>query len=82
MTNAKRTGRCICGIKLAYHWSPDNRFLSCPQAQAAHPRAKVTVRSLRMLLCSSGAVAERTSVMVTGIRIGNVVGTIAPRGTL
>lgn len=76
----KRTGRCLCGLKVAYHYSSDNRRLSCPDARAAHPRAKVAARSLRVLLCAAGAVPARTSAIVTGLRRGALVGAIIPGG--
>lgn len=63
----KRTGRCLCGIKIAYHYDADNRQLSCAQAALAHPRAKVARRSLRVLLCNAGAVPTPKSY-VTGLR--------------
>jgi hypothetical protein len=46
----KRNGRCLCGLLLKFHLDKRNRSLSCDQAKAAHPSAKVKRNSfLRML---------------------------------
>lgn len=41
-----RTGRCLCGLRIAIHFTPDNRKLACAEARAAHRRA--TVRPTRL----------------------------------
>jgi len=36
----RRTGRCVCGVKVALHYDvATNRKLTCEQARRAHPRA-------------------------------------------
>lgn len=51
----KRTGRCICGLKISHHYADNNRFLTCAEARALHPRAKVAQRSMSVLLRCAGA---------------------------
>lgn len=36
----KRTGRCLCGLKLQHHFDAQNRKLSCEDARKSHPRAR------------------------------------------
>lgn len=47
-----RPGRCICGLLIKHHFTPDNRKLTCEGAAAAHPRARrvsgVFERALRV----------------------------------
>lgn len=31
--------RCVCGLRLRLHFTPDNRKLSCADAAKAHPYA-------------------------------------------
>lgn len=79
-SETRRSGRCLCGLLLAYHYAKDNRFLPCPEAQAAHPRAKVVKQSLRVLLCNAGASMAPSAMIFTGLHRGAVVGAILPRG--
>jgi hypothetical protein len=39
MTRIKRTGRCVCGIKVSHHFDLKNRKMSCDEARRIHPRA-------------------------------------------
>ena len=81
MTNTiKRTGRCICGLKLSLHYAKDNRFLTCAEARAAHPRAKVAPLSLRAILCNAGARQDPQVMIFTGLHgLGPIVCAILPR---
>lgn len=76
---SSRSGRCLCGLKLALHYAKDNRFMSCADAQAAHPRAKVARRSLRAILCNAGAQPRAEVMIFTGLQgPGPIVGAIVP----
>lgn len=35
-----RTGACLCGLKVAYHFDSQNRKLSCEETRTKHPRAQ------------------------------------------
>lgn len=37
----KSRSRCLCGLRVSLHFTPNNRKLDCDAAKAAHPRATV-----------------------------------------
>jgi len=55
MIAAKRTGRCLCGLKISLHFTDHNYKLSCEAAKLLHPTAKVSSFSLRKALFNAGA---------------------------
>ena len=57
-TSIKRTGRCLCGLRVALHYDASNRKLSCEQARAEHPHAVEKPASLLAQFARIGAVKE------------------------
>lgn len=54
--HGKRTGRCLCGLKVIYHFETgSNRKLTCEEARQRHPRARKATISFRSTLLSAGA---------------------------
>lgn len=41
-----RIGTCVCGLKIAHHFTADNRKLSCEETRKLHPRARRMASSL------------------------------------
>lgn len=48
-------GRCLCGLKIAYHFTIGNRKVSCEEARLSHPRAAMKSNSLKRALLAAGA---------------------------
>lgn len=59
-----RSGRCLCGIKVCYHFDASNRKRTCAWARLKHPRASVVERPLVDVLstaCSARSSARSRS---------------------
>lgn len=53
--NLRRSrARCLCGLRVSLHFTPDNRKLSCEEARHIHPRATVHRSSVLDALRSCG----------------------------
>jgi len=37
----KSHARCLCGLRVSLHFTPDNRKMSCEDASYEHPQATV-----------------------------------------
>ena len=70
----KRPGRCVCGLKVAYHFDADNRKQNCEEAARRHPRAHKR-GGFRAALFSSGATIFTGLRPTHGVVIGMIGGT-------
>lgn len=46
----KSRARCLCGLRVSLHFTPDNRKLSCDDASYEHPQATIRAESFASLL--------------------------------
>lgn len=51
----KSRARCLCGLRVALHFTPNNVKLDCWEAAARHQRATVKPTTLRDALIASAA---------------------------